>query len=465
MKRQLLIATALAGGVVMMASPTVKADELSDLKAEMASMREEMRALKAQVSATAAPAAAPTAAPGTAPTAAPVIAQNSATPLGLVASKPPGPTPLVINGIPLVSTSNTAIYLGGIFDAGYRIDGGTRQNSIQSINSGESYGSRLTLEGYQELGYGLRAVMAIEGGLGLNNGTGASNPPNVPAGAFSFGRYSAVGLGSDDLGYVTFGRQYTPIWAVSAGGGNDPFGGFFFGGINTIYSTTIHASNAVVYSYGYSWETMLDPAPLKGFGFSAMYSTGQSTTPSPEDSGSEFGAAISYGGDGTWWLGYGYHQVSGSNSTISATAPVASTPILRQHTVGASYDLGFARLFTGVNMGSNGNFNAATGGVNSKAWDVGAKVPLTPVQQVRFLYGMRYDQTNAKADLSTAQLSYEYKLYPPAWGSYKSDLTLYAAIGFIDNSPGATAALGGAIGTVLPGALAKSFITGFRYVF
>ena len=254
--------------------------------------------------------------------------------------------------------------------------------------------------------------MAIEGGLGIDTGTGVSNPPNVASGAFSFGRTSAVCLGRDDWGYVTFGRQYTPLWSISAGGMNDPFGGNFFGGINPIYSDTIRASNAVVYSYGYTWETMLNPSPAKGLGVALMYSAGEATAPSPERSGSQWGASVSYGGQEGWWIGYGIHEVTGSNSTMSATAPVASSPLLRQQTLGASYDFGMVRVYAGVNLGSNGSDNGKTGGIDSQGWDFGAKLQLTPLQRIRFLYGQKWDQTTNKANLQTAQLSYEYSLRP-----------------------------------------------------
>ena len=48
---------------------------------------------------------------------------------------------------------------------------------------------------------------------------------------------------------------------------------------------------------------------------------------------------------------------------------------------------------------------------------------------------------------------------------YKPDLTLYVAGGLIGNAANSAVALGGANGTVVPGEIAKSFITGWRYVF
>lgn len=479
MKRHLLVATALAGGLGIAMTPSVKADELSDLKSEMGSMKEELKALRALVKTQgeqqpAQPqgniAAQPQGGIAAQPQGGLLLSGGGLTMPALTdgANTTPAPTPFTFAGIPLVSTPYTHMYIGGILDAGYRIDGGTKQGTVQSINSGQSRTSRLTIEGYQELPHGLRAVAGIEAGMALDTGTGTSNPPNSPAGSFTFGRFAAVGLGRDDWGYVTFGRQYAPIWSVSASGMNDPFGGMYLGGIGTLYNTTIRASNAVVYSYGYSWETMLDPAPKAGLGVAAMYSAGEASAPAPSDSGEEAGVGLSYGGQGgKWWVGYAYHQVRGSNGTISATAPVTSSPMLRQHSMGASYDLGPARLFAGGNMGFNGNDNARTGGVDSWAWDVGATVPVTKVQLVRFLYGKKYDQTSAKAGLSTAQISYEYTMMLPQLSTqtYKPSLVLYVLGGLIDNSPNSAASLTGASTTVSPGAMAKTAATGFRFVF
>jgi predicted porin/outer membrane murein-binding lipoprotein Lpp len=468
MNKQFLFAASLAGGMLVGGAPTVKADELSELKAAMESMRAEMTALKAQVAAQAVQAAQGTQAAAAVAGSANILPAAPSPASPPPTTSPPASPPLTIAGIPLVATPHTHLFLGGNIDGGYRADSGTKQGTVQSVNSGQSRADRLTFEGYQELPYGLRAVAAMEAGFSLDTGAGANNPPNVPAGAFSFGRYSAVGLGRDDWGYITFGRQYTPLWATSASGGNDPFDGNYLGGVGTIYNTTIRASNAAVYSYGYSWETMLNPAPKKGLGIAAMYSAGEAAAPSPNDSGAQFGGAISYGGgDGKWWVGYAYHQVSGSNNTMSATAPVASTPTLKQQTLGASYDLGFASLHAGINAGSNDNKNAKTGGVDSQSWDVGAVVPIASAQKVRFLYGAKFDQTTAKANLSTVQLSYEYRLQLPQLGmaNYNPYVNLYAAIGIIDNNSNSAATLVGTSGTILPGATARSFITGMLFVF
>jgi len=354
----------------------------------------------------------------------------------------------------LANAQSSTLTISGIMDAGVRLDNGATSGNIKSLGSGLMSGSRLNFTGIEDLGDGLKAAFVLESGLAIDTGLGAANPPGAPAGALTFGRTSALALGSDAYGYLSLGRQYTPLWAISAGPMLDPFGGQWMGGARTVFNTTVSASNAIVYSYGYTARAMLLPAPRNGLGVSVMYAPGEAASPAPSDSGRQAGFNASYG-NGTWWVGYGYHRINGSSAAISPTAPVTNLPRLTQQTLGASYDFGFARLHAGLNTGENKLTTADA--LNRRNWHLGATVPFSGNQTVRVTYGKAHDRARSNADFSSWQVGYQYDL--------SKRTNLYAGIGVVDNDANAAATLAGAVAVYSKGNTARSYIAGIRHLF
>lgn len=352
------------------------------------------------------------------------------------------------------STAPSTVQVSGIVDAALHVDTGTVSGTVKSLASGQRDASRITFSGVEDLGSGLRASFVLESGFTLDNGAGANNPPGVAAGAFSWGRLAAVSLGSDNTGYLSLGRQYTPMWAISAGPANDPFGAGWLGGITSIYSFAVRASNSVVYSYGYTAQTTLLPAPRKGLGVMLMYAFGEATAPAPSTSGQQLGGNVSYG-DGVWWLGYGRHQIRGNSAATSATAAVTNTPKLTLQTLGASYQFDFGRVHVGYNTGKTDT--SGPGAVNRNSWHVGANVPFAERQYVRFIYGQSNDRTAANADRSTFQIGYGYDL--------SKRTALYAAVGQLDNDNASALGLAGATAAYAPGSTARAYTVGVRHLF
>jgi predicted porin len=354
---------------------------------------------------------------------------------------------------PLLGWSQVVI--SGIMDAGVRLDNGTTGGSIKSQGSGLQAGSRLNFSGVEDMGGGLKAAFVLESGMAIDTGTGSANPPGAAAGSITWGRTSAVAVGSDSTGYLSMGRQYTPLWAASAGPMNDPFGGTWLGGIGSLYSFVRSASNSIVYSYGYTARAMLLPAPRNGLGVALMYAPGEVSAPLPTKSGEMLGFNLSYG-NGTYWVGYAYHQQKGSNTAISATAPISDTPVGKFQTLGASYLVaGFARLHMGLNLNTNDGVGAAA--VDRRNWHVGANIALGGPHTLRFLYGSADDRTAANADFKNWQLGYQYDL------SKRSNI--YAGAGAIKNNVNSAAILSGAVGTYAKGSTASSYIAGLRHNF
>jgi predicted porin len=288
--------------------------------------------------------------------------------------------------------------------------------------------TRLTLEGYQSVGFGLRVLGVVEGGFNIAKGIGASNP-SAAGNGFDFGRESFVGIGSDKTGYIDFGRQYSPIWAVSAAPTADPFAGNYLGGIvafDPTLAVNSRVSNAITYNYRYTWEGMLDPSPSRGFGFAALYAPGggNGTTYNgvkvPVNGGQSFGASASYGTP-KLWVGAGYDQIDGYNSDVAPynqnyIPPTSVLPSsfqktrLVEETVAASYLTPIARLFVQYNSQDDGRKNAKLNAVDQNDWFVGFVAPTFAHQNLRFTYGKFYDHTSQKAEYSMYQASYEYDL-------------------------------------------------------
>ncbi|PQV54707.1 porin [Paraburkholderia sp. BL21I4N1] len=87
------------------------------------------------------------------------------------------------------------------------------------VSNTQQLGSRWGIKGTEDLGGGVNAVFQLENGFSLNNGSALPNGQ-------MFGRQAYVGIGSNQFGTVTLGRQYdsvvdyvAPLAAVGSWGG------------------------------------------------------------------------------------------------------------------------------------------------------------------------------------------------------------------------------------------------------
>jgi len=446
-----------------------KRDELAQVQQEVAQLKAQLAAVQAAPPPPAQYASAPPPAPGTArypyngllPEAA---AGTGIAPIGGTQPLEPKVIKPVVGGVLLYANNGSAFFIDGTIDAGVRLDTGAGHN-VLSVQSGLMRTSRLTLEGYQNIGFGLRAVGVIEGGLNVAEGTGASNPNNIAG--FDFGRESFVGIGNDKYGYVDYGRQYSPIWSVSAAPVADPFAGVYLGGILAVDPTLAvnsRVSNSITYNYRYTWEGMLDPAPPHGFGFSAMYTPpGNNGHTLPVNAGQQFGAATSYGTK-HWWLGAGYQQIDGINTnngeapytnTYIPTLPTTQLTRLVEITIAGSYLTPYGRLFAQVNTQYDGRKNALNDGVDQDDFMVGAVIPTFKHQNLRFIYGKLFNKTSVHAQYSVVQASYEYDLVQIP------GTALYLEGSMVDNSANSAQGILGAadVGGTGPSAILPTQVT------
>lgn len=210
-----------------------------------------------------------------------------------------------------IAQSTVRIY--GVMDASL-VKSKAAGGSMTMVGSSNNLASRLGFSGSEDLGGGLRANFTLESGINLNDGTGqASNTNNqrsgaTTAGPLSFNRQSWVGLQSDDLGEVRFGRNFSPTYRMHVG--YDPFFGggvgvsqAAFGGIGAYgHPAGLRISNAVEY-----WSPQ-----TKAFRVHAAHAMGNnpSNGTAPRTDGNYSGLRASYvEGPLDVGIAYGEHQL------------------------------------------------------------------------------------------------------------------------------------------------------------
>ncbi|SAL80865.1 outer membrane protein (porin) [Caballeronia arvi] len=116
-------------------------------------------------------------------------------------------------------------------------------NSLKGPSVSTATGpSRWGLKGVEDLGGGLRTLFTLEGGFNPNTGS-------MSQGGREFGRQAFVGLQSDTLGVVTFGRQYdlTQNWLAQYSAALKWNGYAASIGDNNNFNFQFRTSNAVKY--------------------------------------------------------------------------------------------------------------------------------------------------------------------------------------------------------------------------
>lgn len=172
--------------------------------------------------------------------------------------------------------SNVTIY--GLVDAGLVRESGGAAGSVTKVTSGIGGQSRLGFRGVEDLGNGLQAVFTLENGFKADDGTMDNT------GGALFNRQAFVGLKSKEMGSLTIGRQYTPLY-LALSQVADPFGAGYAGAAKNLFPTAganTRASNAIVYS---------TPA-FSGFSVDALYALGEQAGSST--AGRQFGLGLNF---------------------------------------------------------------------------------------------------------------------------------------------------------------------------
>jgi predicted porin len=285
--------------------------------------------------------------------------------------------------------------------------------SVARLQSGGLSASRFGFRGYQDLGGGLNAVFTLEAGYNIDTGAPASS-------SATFNRQSFVGVGHEDLGQITLGRQYASIWHLS-----DRYSEFS--------NSPTGSSTAVIGGFG-GYE------PINGSNDSGTGSGGPARLnnavkyESPVWGGFRFGAQGGFGevvnnaGGNRVYEGYARYTGGPVDVMVSFTDDKGGSVDPTQHhqTWGAAGSYNF------------GSFNVKAGYVfvndrtpanqDGDGWWVGADYRIG-AHLVKVQYLENHPRYIPNANTQAFGVGYEYSL--------SKRTTLYSALAYFKNQPGA----------------------------
>jgi predicted porin len=284
-------------------------------------------------------------------------------------------------GSPAAVWAQSSVQLYGELDAGVAYTSNVGGHSQYRLTSGTIDGSYWGLQGSEDLGGGARAIFRLERGLSVATGEGLNDHPMY------------VGIGTDTLGTVTFGRQYDSIhdyFQTFTLTGNT--GGTAFAHVldNDNANNSFLASNSVKYT----------SANYGGFSFGGLYAFSNEAGAFSDNRAYSVGANYSIG---SFNAGAAYlHNNGRGNTTIGAydslTLPgsgntVFNANVQRQNTfgIGMSYELGEFTLSGAFSRAINsGVTDADTGDAMPSLalnnYEINGIYKLTPAIQLSGMY-------------------------------------------------------------------------------
>ena len=280
--------------------------------------------------------------------------------------------------------------------------------------------NRIGFKGEEDLGNGLKAGFTYE--LGVNYGSGA-------AGLGGTTRQSFVHLTDSSLGGISIGRQYTPIFsagaAYDAGNANNLVAGrTVYGKHTTVYpaSTTLTTADTFTRASGvmYTSPTMAG-VTVKVFSGKDEGTTNDSTVNAVATgiaaSSKNSGGSVSYV-NGPLSLTAATHTYQNLDKLAAGYGDI----VTKANLVGASYDLGVAKLM--VSTVSSTTKQTDVQGYRYKGTQFGVQAPVTPKIDVFATYG------TGKSDGSENVRAYDHKAYQlGAYYSLSKRTNVYYAMG------------------------------------
>ncbi|HZZ05004.1 porin [Paraburkholderia sp.] len=227
--------------------------------------------------------------------------------------------------------AQSSVTLFGVLDEGVNFTNNAGGGKAYQMASVDLAVSRWGLKDSEDLGGGLHAIFDLESAFNVESG-------KTSYGGRLFGYQSFVGLQSDSLGTLTFGRQFdsiTDVIGLMTANGN--WGGYLFSHPldNDNTDATFHASNSVKFTsneYG-------------GFSATALYGFSNQAGGFAQNRVFSTGLKYTYS---TFSVGAVYEDLSapGSNSGGSVAADDIGFAAANQKTygVGATYGIGRATL-------------------------------------------------------------------------------------------------------------------------
>ncbi|GAB2839687.1 porin [Pseudoduganella ginsengisoli] len=225
------------------------------------------------------------------------------------------------------SSAASDVTFYGVMDVGISQDRGGINGVSTRVTSGMATQSRWGFKGSEDLGDGMSAFFAVEGGIHADTGIPTQN-------GTLFGRTSIAGL-RGRLGAVSVGLQDTPLF-TTLNTVIDPLRNGVGRSNNLMPPAGFRAGNSILFR----------SADWHGFSADAMVVAGEAAGNS--EIGRQFGGSAGYS-NGRFNVRLALHN----RSNVTATAPDA--PAARNWLLGANYDLQAVKLYggLGVNRGPN----------------------------------------------------------------------------------------------------------------
>ena len=269
--------------------------------------------------------------------------------------------------------------------------------------SGALSSNRLGFKGEEDLGAGLKAGFTYE--LALNYATGAS-------GLGGTARQSFISLTDNNMGGVSIGRQYTPIFsagaAYDAGGANNMVAGrTVYGKHNTVYEAntdktapdTFTRANGVMYTSptiaGVTVKLMSAKDTAKTDGATAASSVTTGVATNRTDAGMSIGYA-----NGPLTVTYANHTYKNVDTFAAGKNGDTET---KASVLGASYDLGVAKLMAMTTDSKSSQQGAQF--YAYKGTQLGVQAPIGAKVTSFGTYG------TGKSDTTSGTRSYDHKGY------------------------------------------------------
>jgi general bacterial porin, GBP family len=285
-------------------------------------------------------------------------------------------------GVPSAVWAQSSVQLYGELDTGVAYVNNVGGHSQYRLTTGTIDGSYWGLQGSEDLGGGARAIFRLERGLSVATGEGLNDHPLY------------VGLGTDTLGTITFGRQYDSIhdyfqtFTLTGNAGGTAFAHLLD---NDNANNSFLASNSVKYT----------SANYGGFSFGGLYAFSNQAGAFADNRAYSIGANYAAG---AFNAGAAYLHNNGRGNTTTgaydsltlpgtATNSVFAANVQQQNTfgVGMSYEFGeftlsgaFSRAInTGVTDADTGELMPSLGLNN---YEINGIYKLTPAIVLAGMY-------------------------------------------------------------------------------
>ncbi|QGZ60535.1 porin [Paraburkholderia acidisoli] len=285
------------------------------------------------------------------------------------------------------SYAQSSVTLYGIVDAGFSYTtnvangvnayGHPTGDRNFAMTSGNLQASRWGLRGTEDLGGGLRAIFTLESGFNVMNGQQNGG---------LFNRQAYVGLTQDQVGTVTFGRQFdsvvdyvAPLTAAGTWGGT--------------YMSHLGDNDNLNGSFSVNNSVKFRSANYSGFEFGGMYGFSNQAGGFANGRAYSAGASYNYGG---LRLGAAYLQAQGLDRANGAAA-VSGTPVTglfnalggdsqRQRTWGAGASYAYGPLVGGVVFTQTRVNDVFNDSVRINNLEANVRYNLTPALSVGGMY-------------------------------------------------------------------------------